>query len=161
MAPSIIALQVKFFIRVESVNSPLALVDIEKICINMARHIQVVSQGHTQISEMKVHFKIDQNSMIWLLSVLELKLKNYFNTLEMPNLSKLLNSTTDLEFRGRLPENNISYEKISQKMKINKLKTKITLNKDLDNCPVCMKEKRVDCKIELIYIKKNIFCNFF
>ena len=64
---------------IEGVKSPLLMVDLEKICINIVRHLQCVSSGNVQIFEMRLIFKLGYGDELWLLGCKDIKLKTMNN----------------------------------------------------------------------------------
>ena len=60
----------------ESLTSPLISTDIEKICVNIVKHIQTISAGNTQVSGLTLFFKIDKLNRIWLLFCSQIKIRN-------------------------------------------------------------------------------------
>lgn len=60
----------------EGIVSPLVAQDIERICLNMVRHIQEVSGGNTQVYQMKIFFKVDAGNRVWFQFCSGIKVRN-------------------------------------------------------------------------------------
>jgi hypothetical protein len=117
--------------KAESVKSPIALLDLEKMSINIVKHIQEVSSGNIQIQKMKLYFKLDQYSRFWLVSCAELKIKNYEK--DINSLKKTEEIVTELIAwpAPRLKESLNENFKISKGLN---LFTRVQSN----YCPICL-----------------------
>lgn len=60
----------------EGIVSPLVAQDIERICLNIVRHIQEVSGGNTQVYQMKLYFKVDIENRVWFQFCTGIKTRN-------------------------------------------------------------------------------------
>lgn len=62
----------------ESITSPILATDLEYICLNIVKHIQEVSGGNIQISQMVLYFKVDQTNKLWLLFCSGIKIREKY-----------------------------------------------------------------------------------
>jgi hypothetical protein len=63
----------------ECLNSPLLANEIEKICLNIVKHIADVSGGNVQISRMTLYFKNDVSNRLWLMFCSRLRVRDNVN----------------------------------------------------------------------------------
>ena len=74
----------------EPVRSNVVNSDLEKICLNIVKHVQQVSEGNSQISRMELVFKIGHKNKLWLLMCTNLKLREPLLSLKPQRTDPLL-----------------------------------------------------------------------
>lgn len=60
----------------DSISTPLLVSDLEHTCLNIVKHIQIVTGGNIHVSKMVLYFKIDERNRLWLLFCTNLKFKD-------------------------------------------------------------------------------------
>lgn len=125
--------------------SPLIASDIEKICQNIVRHIQDVSEGNSQIYEMNLFFKLDYDSRLWLLLCTGIKIREKKGRIldEKPEKKISLENVKKLE---DIPMKAIEYpdeadvETILKTLSINKGGMMFKSPQDQKFCSNCLEE---------------------
>lgn len=131
--------------------SPSFTNDIEKICLNIVKHIQDVSQGNSQIYQMDLFFKMDDNNKLWLLFSTGIRIKK-----GAPNqVRELTERAKTPDFRAFKSPDIDDFEEIMEKIKINqgtlKIKNKVESGK---YCSKCFKEENSLYALEMKYLLK-------
>lgn len=124
--------------------SPAVTKDIESICLNIVRHIQDVSNGNTQIFQMDLFFKLDNENRIWLLFSTGIKVKKGMND----KVKHMSVRTKSPKFRAIRSPDCDDQEEILDSLRLNygfmrqdKQKDSIKSRTQTNFCSRCLKEE--------------------
>ena len=129
----------------ECLNSPMQAGEIEKICLNIVKHIADVSGGNVQISRMTLYFKNDAENRLWQLFCSRLRVRDNVSKggkddVQSPRL--VLAKTNDF------PNEEEFFKNITINQNINTLRMGGTIQREVGNkrkivepmkhCPSCL-----------------------
>ena len=146
----------------EPISSPMLVTDIEKLCLNMVHHIQEISGGNTQITQMNFYLKLDENNKMWLLFCTKMKILDKADSIchNGEHVTQLkVNSKNDRikspRFKILKPNDLNEYDDILKKFKINAGLVVCKINKNQSHCVNCLKETSELYDIKLSYLIRD------
>lgn len=127
----------------DGVTCPMLQVDLERLCINIVKHIQLVTAGNVEVRQMELIFKVGSDSRVWLLYC------NSMKTSGGDNLSKAQSGLRISVLQARKPPSITSKQQIETDLTIkhDSLRIKEQINKT--HCNICLQKSEYLCQISL------------